>query len=98
MWIANDGRTISNPLRVPRELHGAMTETGLLLWVDLDGKRLRIKRHGIRFTLHDELNHQGMSGEAYCVELEDGSFWWACRDLMTGRWLGEPVVAWEPYL
>lgn len=90
MWIASDGKKISNPLRVPRELHGGMTETGLLLWVDLDGKRLGIKRHGLRWLLYDELGHQGVSGEARCVELEDGSYWWAVRDLMAkAKWIGE---------
>ena len=42
--------------------------------------------------LTDELGHQSVSGEAWLVRLEDGSTWWAARDLTGGRrWIGERV-------
>lgn len=51
MWIGPDGQTIPSPLQNPVALHGGQSPTGLLLWVDVDGRRLRVIRHGIRFVL-----------------------------------------------
>jgi len=92
MWISNEGQKIASPLRDAAPLHGGMTDVGMPVWFRIDGNRRNVVRRGMRWLLADELGRQGVAGEAWVVELDDGSFWWAVRDLMSGkRWLGEPV-------
>jgi hypothetical protein len=83
---------MASPLRNPELLHGTQSDTGMLLTLTVDGHSLRVVDRGIRWLLTNEIGHGGVSGEAWIVTLEDGSTWWAVRDLMSGRkWIGERV-------
>lgn len=91
MWWTPDGRRFPNLLRAPQPLDELGKDYRLPLRLTVEGERHRIVRRGVRFMLHNELGHQGVSGEAYCVELDDGRYYWLVRDLFSGRWMGEPL-------
>jgi hypothetical protein len=92
MWTSNDGEHMPSPLTNPIQLHGLADKHGMLLSLIVDGRDLRVLSHGVGWLLTNELGHQGVSGEAWLVTLEDGSTWWTARDLMArAKWVGERV-------
>lgn len=90
MWIGPSGQRIESPLQNPQPLHGGQSPTGLLQYVEIEGKRLNVVRHGLRFVVFDE-GSLGICGEARCYELETGAFMWGVRNLVSGKWTGERV-------
>jgi hypothetical protein len=93
IWIrAYDGKRYDHSLLSNQQpVHGSMTKDGTPIWIQHEGKRLRVQELLGGWAVYDELGHQGACGSGWTVRMDDGSTWVLLRDLLRGGWYGEPV-------
>lgn len=91
LWISNAGDRREQLVPGLQPVHGGMSRTRAPLWIDQDGRRLRVERRLERWVGYDVLGHQSVSASGFECLMSDGSTWLLVHDLMNGSWLGAPM-------
>jgi hypothetical protein len=92
-WQNHTDYTYSpSPLRNPQPLHGGRTAFHHPVWLQIDGRPLRVRAVIERWSIHDEFGERGAAGDGWHVELENGEHWYAVHVTAgVSRWIGERI-------
>jgi hypothetical protein len=91
MWQSHSDYGYSDsPLRDPQPLHGGQPAFGRPVWLQVDGRPVRIRAVIEQWTVHDEFGVQGVATFAWHVGVTNGEQWYVVRNAVrSAQWIGE---------